>query len=435
MTTSLARAALAFVGLVSTIAGPGCVRTAPPEGQLLVYLDTDAPAPLFDRARIDVFAPGLREPCAGCSREVSLDDGRLAKGDASFGVITRVGTPGYRARAVLFRSGNTASGAPRRGSSIERVVSLPAIASDGVVAITITLPASDLAKPKGTLDAPLEADPGPPRPGYAGSLGASSARGCSGAARDDDACVPGGVFWMGNPRLDELDAREADGRSERLVVVSPYFLDRREITIAEMRAAGVARVVDDPQEAGGPIAGCLYTADPGPSDALPVNCLSWQRARAYCAKVGKRLPTEVEWELAAGARESRSFPWGGDLPRCGDAVFMGLGCEAARPAIAGSGIRDRVTIGGVELVDLAGNLREFVADRFRRGDDPCWGEGVLVDPVCNPASSESPIARSVRGGSFRDEGTLLRTAIRTFVEDERYAVSEVVGFRCARDGK
>ena len=91
--------------------------------------------------------------------------------------------------------------------------------------------------------------------------------------------------------------------------------------------------------------------------------------------------------------------------------------------------------GGAVIVDLAGNLRELVADRFRRGDEPCWGEGVLVNPVCEPDPPDTKIARSVRGGSYRDEGTLLRAALRSFIEDERFAISELVGFRCARDAR
>lgn len=423
------------VGTGAGALGGGCAREAPPEGQLLVYVDTDVPAQLFDRLRVEVYGPGDREPCAACTRELSLDEGRLAKGDVSFGVVPRVGASGYRARVVVFRSGGTASGSPRRASSIERVVAIPPISADGIVEVTVVLPSADLARPRGSLEAPVDVEPGRPRPGFAGSLGASVARTCAGPAREDEACMPGGVFWMGNPRLDELDARLTDGRSERIVVVSPYFLDRREVTVAEMRAAGVARVVDDPSEAGGAIAGCTYTPAPGANDALPVNCLSWQRARAYCAKVGKRLPSEVELEVAASGRDARSFPWGGDLARCGDAVFDGIGCEGVRPGLAGSGKRDRIAIGGVEVLDLAGNLRELARDRFRRGDDPCWGEGVLVDPVCDPASGESPIARSVRGGSWADDATMLRAAVRSFVEDERYAVSAIVGFRCARDAR
>jgi formylglycine-generating enzyme required for sulfatase activity len=242
---------------------------------------------------------------------------------------------------------------------------------------------------------------------------------------------------MGNPRLDVLDAREADGTSERVVVLSPYYLDRAEVTVAAMRNARVARVVDDPVEANPSRPECIYTADPGKDDERPVNCLSWQRARAFCTKVGKRLPSEAEYEYAAGARESRSFPWGVDLPACDGAVHGGgVSCPGVKgPALAGSGARDRVAFGSASVLDLAGNLREFVADRFRRGDEPCWGDGVLVDPVCERDPPETQIARSVRGGSYRDEGTLLRAALRGFIEDERFAVSELVGFRCARDAR
>jgi formylglycine-generating enzyme required for sulfatase activity len=260
---------------------------------------------------------------------------------------------------------------------------------------------------------------------------------CKGEPAADEACVPGGAFWMGNPRLDVLDAREADGTSERVVVLSPYYLERAEVTVAAMRAARVARVVDDPVEANPSQPGCIYTAAPGKDDDRPVNCLSWQRARAYCTKVGRRLPSEAEYEYAAGARESRAFPWGGDLPTCSDAVQGGgTSCPEARgPALAGSGARDRVALGSAVVVDLAGNLRELVADRFRRGDEPCWGDGIFVDPVCELDPAETQVARSVRGGSYRDEGTLLRAALRGFIENERFAISELVGFRCARDAR
>lgn len=433
---------LVALALAATAAlAPSCAREVPPEGQLVIYVSTDAPVgpsgppPLFDRMRIEVFLPGDSAPCDGCAREFALDDDRMARGEASFGFFPEVHAPGHRAKVRLFRSGGTASGEPRPASTLESTVALPAIDPDGVVEVTVMLRLADLAHPRGSLDAPVAVDPGRPAPGVVGSFPGARAVPCASAPHEGEACVPGGAFWMGNPRLDVLDAREADGTSERVVVLSPYFLDRAEVTVAALRAARVARVVDDPVEATPARPDCLYTADPGQDDDRPVNCLSWQRARAFCTKVGKRLPSEAEYEYAAGALASRAFPWGGDLPSCADAVHGGGGtCMATtRPAIAGSGARDRLVLGDDVVVDLAGNLRELVADRFRRGDEACWGAGVFVDPVCERDPPETPVARSVRGGSYRDEGTLLRAALRSFIEDERFAVSELVGFRCARD--
>ena len=438
------RNALALATLAGSLAfAPSCTRDLPAEGQLLVFVTTDAPVgpngptPLFDRMRVELFLPGEVGPCAGCARDFALDDDRMARGEASFGFFPRVQTPGHRARVRLFRGGGTASGEARRATTLESVVTLPEVAANGVVEVTVTLKLADLAQPRGSLDAPVPSEPGRPAAGLVGSFPGALAVPCAAEPAADEACVPGGAFWMGNPRLDVLDAREADGTSERLVVLSPYYLDRAEVTVVAMRAARVARVVDDPVEANASRPECIYTADPSKDDDRPVNCLSWQRARAYCTKVGKRLPSEAEYEYAAGARESRAFPWGGDLPTCEGAVHGGgESCPSVKgPAAAGSAARDRVAFGSALVVDLAGNLRELVADRFRRGDEPCWGDGVFVDPVCERDPPETQVARSVRGGSYRDEGTLLRAALRGFIEDERFAISELVGFRCARDAR
>ena len=431
----------AMLGLVCGLLFQGCERVAEPTSQVLLYVTTDAPmgesAGLFDRLIVDVYAPFETVPCEGCSRRFAVDDDRMARGQASFGIFTKPGVGGYRARARLYRSGGTTSGEPRRASTLESFVSLPVVASTGLVETTVTLHLADLARPQGTLEKPLPAEPGAPPDGVVGSFLAGRALGCSGQAGSDEVCVPGGLFWMGNPRIDVLDAQQADGKSERVVVLSPYFLDLAEVTVEKLRAARVARVIDDPIEGNLGRRECVYTAEPSENDVLPVNCLSWQRARAYCAKVGKRLPSEAEYEYVAGGRTSQSFGWGGDSPACGDAVFArGTLCGGERrPVRAGSGGRDRVLVGGVALLDLAGNLRELMRDRYRAGNTACWGEGVLVDPVCEPDTTDDLVERSVRGGSFGDEATLLRAAQRSFVENERFAVSELVGFRCARSGR
>src|SRR5262249_22678930 len=161
---------------------------------------------------------------------------------------------------------------------------------------------------------------------------------------------------------------------EQLVQLLPFALDIDEMTVGAIRP--LVATIGEPtaQSAIDPF--CTYTAAPsadGSSEKMPVNCVSLQQARDACKALGKRLPTEAEWEYAAGnlGRETR-YPWGSGDPCDFAAVGLGLASDAqtsiqcldagdtAGPQPVGS--MGDVTDLGVH--DLGGNLTEWLEDDF-----------------------------------------------------------------------
>lgn len=403
----------------------------PPQGQLVVHVASDAPSALFDRLSLDVFEPNATT-CDECTREVVVDDELFAKDRASFGILAPENRAGYSVRARLFRSlGN----GPRVASTIEKTITLPAVMPDSVTHVGITLRVADVAFPSmsppdpvGSIPLAALAEPTP----------------CATNTAADEVCVTGGAYWMGDPTIDTGDTGEYEGRLERLVKLSPFFLDRHEVTVAEFRASGLAKSLvpggpsDNPKEKNTGIASCNYTSDPSDTDEHPVNCVSWSQAAEYCAMLGRRLPTEAELEYVIGAQGRFAFPWGNQAPDCNGAIYgreqdgdecadLGIGTEPI-----GTATLDRSTFPSGELVDLAGNVREWTDDRWQRETEPCWGVGLFTDPHCAEPSPADGDARVVRGGGFESPVPLLRSALRTRIADEDFAVSAAVGFRCAR---
>ena len=155
----------------------------------------------------------------------------------------------------------------------------------------------------------------------------------------------------------------------------------------------------------------------------PVLEVTWYGARAYCAWVGKRLPSEAEWERAAAGTESTVFPWGGNVPATPHASCAETACA--------DGFRHTSPIGRFPdgdseagCRDMAGNVWEWVEDAYHATYDgaPIDGSAWLV-----PAST----SRVARGGGWDDPLEDLRTRRRA-----RYASdatpNDGVGFRCAR---
>jgi formylglycine-generating enzyme required for sulfatase activity len=234
--------------------------------------------------------------------------------------------------------------------------------------------------------------------------------------------IPRGSFYMGCPqRGDSLCER--DEKPAFRVKLSRYAIDPFEVMQAEYQqcvAAGACTPVDAGRcfvwdghafVRGGKLAGDLV------ADDHPVVCVDWFQAAQYCAQVGKRLPSEAEWERAAAGPEQSRYPWGDDPPTCARAQFDGC-WEHTRPV----GLRpEGATPEGVH--DLAGNASEWVHDWYAKGT---YQWPFRSDPV----GPDSGRVRVVRGGSYYDGPSVLRAAYRYGLNPA--SAFSTVGFRCVR---
>ena len=172
-----------------------------------------------------------------------------------------------------------------------------------------------------------------------------------------------------------------------------------------------------------------WTDAPAANESLPINCVTWYDAFAFCVWDGGWLPTEAELHYASsGGAEQRAYPWSNP------ASDVTVDCVHANyfhspdfcTADAQSGAPDRVGArspagdGRWGHADLAGNVKEWVLD---------WS-GPYSTPCDDCANLTSGTNKPSRGGYFGNALTNLRAAQPSnFSPTER---QEFHGVRCAR---
>jgi formylglycine-generating enzyme required for sulfatase activity len=197
-----------------------------------------------------------------------------------------------------------------------------------------------------------------------------------------------------------------DAQPARTISLGAFLLQDHEVTQREYNDCA------SDGRCGLPLAQ-LYHPDTEPD--LPVRGVSRDNAEAYCQFLGGRLPTEAEWERAA-REHAGPYPWGTLEPSCQLANYVGCSGTVALQSTAGS------TPSG--LHDLAGNVREWVSDRYA----PDYYATSTADT--NPTGPDSGEDAVVRGGGFESPSAALRVWARDQVP--RTAAPEDVGVRCAR---
>jgi formylglycine-generating enzyme required for sulfatase activity len=163
-------------------------------------------------------------------------------------------------------------------------------------------------------------------------------------------------------------------------------------------------------------------------DRLPMNCITWYEAFAFCIWDGGRLPTDLEYNYAAaGGAEQRKYPWGNADPGP-NADLAVYGCYYGSNDGGCAGVASFAPVGSVPAgngrwghADLAGNLWEWVLDWFVDYAGPC------VD--C--ASLDNTYVRTLKGGSATSEALSLVSSYRSYLGPHERA--HVNGARCARN--
>ena len=200
------------------------------------------------------------------------------------------------------------------------------------------------------------------------------------------------------------------------VNVDAHCLDRHEVSVERYRECVAASGCQAPKLKSGPPPGrCNFEAEA----SQPMNCVTWEEAKAFCAWRGGRLPNEAEFEHAA--TRGSLLPWGDEA----DPTRANLD--------AADGFADTAPIGSFQrgvsregAQDLIGNVAEWQADFF---------ESYTQEEKLNPKGPATGEKRVVRGGAF--SGLLLTPASKpplSAAHREALAPSEArptLGFRCA----
>ncbi len=211
--------------------------------------------------------------------------------------------------------------------------------------------------------------------------------------------VPAGEFSMGST------SGKDDERPVHPVTLDGFWIMQTEVTNGEYRLCVEADACAEPRSE--------HWNDPAFA-TYPVVGVSWDDANRYATWAGGRLPTEAEWEKAARGTNGGAYPWGDATP---DASLLNFAKPNGGPQPVGSYPAGASPYG---VLDMAGNVEEWVADRYQR-------DYYSLSPAENPLGPETGQMRGLRGGSFKVDRNAVRATYRSGYPPDAHPKS--AGFR------
>ncbi len=246
--------------------------------------------------------------------------------------------------------------------------------------------------------------------------------------------IPTGYFDTGNNSIDALD----NERPVHQVYLETYSIDRYPVTCGQYRTFIEAGGYQNPNWWSVPgwkwqqielITQPLYWTNDPAWDNHPVYGISAYEAEAYAQFVGKRLPTEAEWEKAASwdtaAGSHNTYPWGEAEPTARLCNYAYLGAYSAPPLQTTPVDAYPAGQSAYGCYDMLGNVWEWTASVFNAY------EGF----VSYPYTGYSKVYfdgqhRVLRGGSWATRSWALRSSFRNWYYP--YVRQILAGFRCAK---
>jgi formylglycine-generating enzyme required for sulfatase activity len=221
--------------------------------------------------------------------------------------------------------------------------------------------------------------------------------------------IQAGAFEMGSTEMFDFEAPV-----HQVSIRKPFYIGRREVTFEEWDAC-IAE------------GGCKQRPDDrGLGRARrPAIDLDWDDAKGYTAwlsqKTGHsyRLPTESEWEYAARAGSTTTYPWGKTVDK-DKANCIGCTTDPLKKAVDTGSFKPNA----FGIYDMVGNAAEWVED--------CWNDNYRGAPMDGSAWTKPQCReRVLRGGSFNNDPRYLRSAARfKYDHDVRFYTN---GFRVVRE--
>jgi formylglycine-generating enzyme required for sulfatase activity len=226
--------------------------------------------------------------------------------------------------------------------------------------------------------------------------------------------IPSGPFQMGCVSSD-AKCRPEEKPAHPVTLSKNFWITNSEITLTAYRLFLRANPTHS-------LPGKTKTYHGGLATEVPVTMVTWDDAQDYCkwAGEGGRLPTEAEWEYAArGGKAGEIYPWGNSNDAKTQANYYNTKSEIKKTFDESTPVRN-FPENGWHLFDMAGNVREWVADMF--DPDAYKGSGPFMDPLVTTGK-----IHVVRGGAWNSSDFELRTSFR---EGAKGARDNTTGFRC-----